>query len=245
MALAPRSPQRVQALSQQTYQTLRSAILSGELSAGTRLVEAQLAKSLQVSRTPVRDALRQLQRETLVEADAIGGLRVAVLTVVDALHLYGCRLALEQFAVAEACRNMTSQQLARLELTVQQAQKAVTQQPHQLTQFQLLYLDYEFHRAIAKGSGNRRLIFLLNQVFDQMTLLRIRTLKHNPRVLEICDEHERIYQAIAERQPELAVQAMQNHLTASQERVVREIQQLEQGLDSTAIDSPATDAQNT
>ena len=135
--------------------------------------------------------------------------------------------------MSEACQKVTTQQISQLESAIQQAEKAVKQQPHQLTNFQLLHLDYEFHRLIAKSSSNKRLIFLLDQVFDQMTLLRIRTLQHNPRVLEICSEHERIYQAIAQRQTELAVQAMRHHLTYSKARVVQEIQQLELILDST------------
>jgi len=226
VGLSPRSLHRPQSLHEQTYQALRTAILTGELAAGDRVIEKQLADRLQVSRTPIREALRLLEREELITADANSGLRVATLSVHDAAHLYDCRIALEQVSVSEACRHATSEQLDAIDRAVTQAEKAITQESHSLTTYQLLHLDYEFHRLIAKSTGNPWLVSLLDQVFDKMTLLRIRTMQHNPRVLEICSEHRHIYQGIVDRQPHVATQAIQSHLTANKERVIREIQTL-------------------
>ena len=88
-------------------------------------------------------------------------------------------------------------------------------------------LDYGFHRLIAEGSGNRWLVTLLDQVFDKMMLLRMQTTRQNPEVLEIRIEHGQIYQAIAHRQTEAALVALQEHLLASKERVVGELQQMQ------------------
>lgn len=228
MALSSRPLKRAQSLHEQTYQTLRNAILSGELIAGSRLVETQLAEQLQVSRTPIREAIRQLQRENLVTTDGNGALRVAQLAITDAVQLYDCRIALEQLAVSEACRNATLEQLAQLEATVLQAEKATGQQTHQLTNYQLLHMDYEFHRLLAESSGNTWLVQILDQVFDKMALLRLRTMQHNPGVLEIRSEHRRIYNAVRDRDPVAATQAIQFHLISSKERVVQEIRELEQ-----------------
>jgi len=230
-----RSIHRSQSLHEQTRQALRTAILSGELAAGERLVETQLANKLKVSRTPIREAIRQLQREKLVTPDANGGLCVATLSVTDAVHLYDCRIALEQLSVAEACRNGTNTQLEKLNLAVLQAEKTTGYAAHQLTNFQLLHMDYQFHRLLADSSGNPWLVSSLDQVFDMMALLRIRTMQHNPRVLEIRAEHRQIYQAVAERDAEAATQAIKEHLIASKERVVREVQQLEQKLNSSSL----------
>lgn len=195
--------------------------------AGTRLVETQLAEQLQVSRTPIREAIRQLQRENLVTTDVHGALRVAQLATTDAVQLYDCRIALEQLAVSEACRNATPAQLAQLETAIQHAEKAISQQTHPLTHYQLLHLDYEFHRSLAESSGNVWLVQILDQVFDKMALLRLRTMQHNPGVLEIRSEHRRIYEAVRDRDPVAATQAIQFHLIASKERVVQEIRELE------------------
>lgn len=233
MALSLHSLHRSQSLHEQTYQALRTAILSGELAAGVRLVETQLAEKLQVSRTPVREAIRQLQREKLLMPDANGGLCVAMLSIADARHLYDCRIALEQLSVSQACQNATITQLEKLEVAVLQAEKTTGYEPHHLTNFQLLHMDYQFHRLLADSSGNPWLVSSLDQLFDMMALLRIRTMRHNPRVLEIRSEHRRIYQAVVNRNLELATQAVTEHLLASKERVVREVQQLEQQADST------------
>lgn len=227
LTLSPRPLQRAQSLHEQTYQTLRTAILSGELAAGDRLVETQLATILHVSRTPIREAIRQLQRENLIAADDNGALRVAKLSIVDAGYLYDCRLALEQVSVAAAGNHATAAQLEQIDLAIQQAEKLTAQETHQLTNYQLLHMDYQFHRLLAESSSNPWLVSLLDQVFDKMMLLRLRTMQHNPRVLEICTEHRRIYKAVSDRDSTAAVQAMQEHLTASKERVIREIEQIE------------------
>lgn len=226
--LSSRTIHRSQSLQAQTYQALRTAILSGEFVAGERLVETQLAETLQVSRTPIREALRQLQQENLVTIDpANGGLRVAALSVEDAAHLYDCRLALEQLSVSQACQNATLEQLAALQTVVQQAETMISQRLDAGRNQQLLQIDYQFHHLIAEASGNPWLVGLMDQIFDKMALLRLRTLQHNPKVLEIRGEHRRIYEAIAVRNPESALQAIQDHLTASKTRVTQEIQAID------------------
>ncbi len=217
--------ERSLSLQEQTYQALRSAILSGELAPGERLIETQLAQRLQVSRTPIREAIRQLQHSSLAMTDSSGTLRVATFSETDAIQLYDCRIALEQLSVIGSCEKITALQLAELEAFVTQAEKMMQSKFSQLTNFQLLDLDYRFHRLLAKSSGNLWLMSLLDQVFDQMALLRIQTMQQNPEVLEVCSEHRRIYQAVVDRDPDTAVQAVQTHLMASRERVVQEVEQ--------------------
>lgn len=217
--------QRPQSLREQTYQVLRSAILSGEFAPDSRLVETQIAKKLQVSRTPTREALQQLQKEQLIVADGNGNLRVISFSIKDAQNLYRCRSVLEQESVSDACKHATPEQLEKIELLVQQAEKANAQHPNQLTSYQLLYIDYQFHRAIVECSGNPWLALLLDQLFDKMALLRIQTIQQNLQVLEICSEHRQIYEAIAQRNAKKALVAIRNHLTSSQNRVIAEIEQ--------------------
>lgn len=228
MGLSFRAIRRTQSLHEQTYQALRTAILSGELAAGERLIETQLADMLNVSRTPVREALCQLQRENLVTADPQNnGLRVATLSIADAADLYDCRIALEQLSVAEASQNATPAQLQQLDSLVKQAESTAPERSSELTNYQLLYADYQFHRLLAQSSGNPWLVTLLDQVFDKMILVRLRTMEYNPGVLEIRSEHRRIYQAVSEQNAEAAQQAMKEHLIASKARVIKEIQEIE------------------
>lgn len=226
--LSARSLQRSQLLHEQTYEMLRTAILSGELAAGSRLIETQLAEQLQVSRTPIREALRLLQRDHLVTIDAQGAMRVALLSIDDAIQLYDCRIALEQLSVSAACRMATPEQIEQIEATLQQAERAILNSSHSLTPYQLLHLDYQFHRLLAESSDNTWLVQILDQVFDKMSLLRLRTIEHNPNVLEIRGEHRRILEAVRKRDALAAMQAIQYHLISSKDRVVEEIQALEQ-----------------
>uniref|UniRef100_A0A832M3I3 GntR family transcriptional regulator n=1 Tax=Oscillatoriales cyanobacterium SpSt-402 TaxID=2282168 RepID=A0A832M3I3_9CYAN len=223
MSRIPQSLQRQQPLKEQAYQVLRVAILSGELPPGQRLVESQLAKELQVSRTPVREALRLLQHEELVTVDSENTLQVATFSEKDAAEFYDCRIALEQLSVRGACQNSTDSQQQELKRIVQQAEKLSTGKSSQLLNFQLLDLDYRFHRLIAESSQNFQLRSMLDHLFDKMTLLRIQTIQQNRSVLNICTEHQQIYDAIAHRDAEAAVEAIKHHLSASKERVVREM----------------------
>jgi DNA-binding GntR family transcriptional regulator len=226
---------RGKSLYEQVYYALRSAILTGQLVPGDRLVETQLAEWLQVSRTPLREALRQLQQEGLATADVSGGLRVTTITATDAAELYDCRQALESLAVVGACFNATPEQLQRIEACITQADSintellnpashGVASEKGLLSPQQLLDVDYQFHHLIAESSGNRRLVSLLEGLFNAMALLRIQTLKQNPDVLEIRLEHRQIYQAILTRDPDLATAAIKGHLNASKARVIQEIE---------------------
>jgi len=228
LSLSPGQLQRQKLLQEQIYQMLRTAILSGELVPGQRLLETQLAKKLQVSRTPVREAIRLLQHDELATIDQNGTMRVATVSMTVAAELYDCRIALEEMSIRGACQNITDSQLQELENMVRQAEVLMGSSRSQLTDYRLLDLDYRFHRLLARSSGNSCLISILDGVFERMLLLRIQTMKSNPDVLEIRLEHRRIYEAVAKRLPELAVAAIKEHLTSSKERVLREVQQIQQ-----------------
>nr|WP_256995592.1 GntR family transcriptional regulator [Halomicronema hongdechloris] len=237
MALSSNPLPRRESLYEQTYQALRTSILSGELAPAERLVETQLAQQLQVSRTPIREAFRQLQREGLAVVEPSGGLRVISVSVEDAIHLYDCRIALEQVAVREACLKMRDDSpvaasdhsiLEDLQQSILQAERAVQRQASTLNTFQLLSLDYQFHRKIAASTGNPWLTGLLQQVFDKMLLLRVQTTRHDPKVLDICHEHRQICAALASGNPDTAIAAIQAHLEASKERVVKALDALTQ-----------------
>lgn len=215
--------QRSQSLRQQVYQALRQIILKGDLGSGERIVETKLARQLQVSRTPIREAIGQLQREKLIVSNPQGGFRVATLSLQDAVQLYDCRIALEQLSVTRACEQITSEQLKKLEQYVLSAEKLVESQSSKADSLKLLEIDYQFHHLIAESSGNQWLLTLLEQIFDQMALLRVQTTQHNPQVLEIPLEHRQIYRAIAKRNSDLAQTTIKEHLIASQDRVVREL----------------------
>lgn len=224
MSRFPKSLQRNQPLKEQAYQALRKMILTGELIPGQRLVEAQLARDLEVSRTPIREALGQLQRESLVMVSAEQGLQVATFSAEDAAQLYECRLALENISVTEACHNATTAQIQKLQRMVQKAEKLAGTNPSRLLNFQLLELDYQFHRLIAEMSGNIWLQEILEQIFDKMMLLRVQTIQQNQEVLDVRAEHLEVYEAIAQRNVKAATSAVTTHLQSARTRVIHELE---------------------
>lgn len=218
------SIQRSQSLQQQAYQALKQFILNGELASGERVVETKLAKQLQVSRTPIREAIGLLKREKLIVSKPNGGFKVATLSVKDAAQLYDCRIALEQLSVSNACEHIVPEQLEKLEKLVLEAEKLVDSPSNKTNPMRLLKIDYDFHHLIAESSENQWLLTLLEQVFDKMALLRVQTTKNNPQVLEIRLEHRQIYQAIALKDPDLAQATIKLHLMSSKARVVKELE---------------------
>lgn len=218
------SIQRSQSLQQQTYQALKQFILNGDLASGERIVETKLAQQLQVSRTPIREAIGQLKREKLIVSKPNGGFRVATLSIQDATQLYDCRIALEQLSVTDACEKIAPQQLEKLEMLVLEAEKLLASDLSQTDPLKLLKIDYDFHHLIAESSANQWLLTLLEQVFDKMALLRVQTTKHNSQVLEIRLEHQQIYEAIANKNSDLAKATIKLHLMSSKARVVKELE---------------------
>jgi DNA-binding GntR family transcriptional regulator len=223
LTLSLSSVQRSKSLQELAYRAIRNSILSGELAPSDRLVETQLAEKLQVSRTPIREAIRQLQRDTLVTTDRGGNIRVTAITVEDAVHLYDCRLALERLSVEGACQHATRTQILTMKALVEQSEQSATQKPSVPV---MLEMDQRFHHHIAECSGNPWLVGLVDQVFDKMTLLRVQTTRQNPSVLEIRCEHRAIYEAIARRDIEGVMEAIECHLTASKARVVGAVEKL-------------------
>lgn len=242
MSLSKRHLRHSQSTLKQTYQRLKTAILLGELASGQRLVELQLAEQLQISRTPVREALRLLQHDHLAVVDDRGIVRVASISAATATELYHCRIALEELAIREACENATHEDLHELKYVMYQAEglieshpklfvsQALAENQSLMLSYRLLDLDYQFHRLLAKSSGNTCLLAFLDQIFDRMLMLRIQTIKHNPTVLEIRLEHCPIYEALMQRNVEAGVQAIREHLTASKDRVIREVEQIQQAI---------------
>lgn len=217
--LTSQLPQRSKPLYEQTYLALRSAILTGEIAVNERLIESQLAQRFQVSRTPVREAIRRLQQENLLASDGDGALHITKLSLHDAIKLYDCRIALEQLSVVGACENATAEQLKAIEQTLIQAEN-LAQQGHKQLPDELLDLNFDFHRLIAESSDNPWLVPLLDHLSNHTRLLRTQTLQAEPDITNIHSEHRQVYEAIAHQDAPAAVKYITHHLTASQQRII-------------------------
>jgi DNA-binding GntR family transcriptional regulator len=195
-------------LSDSVYETMLDAIISGKLKPGTVVSEVALARQLQVSRTPVHDALRQLAKDGLVQQRANHRAVIAEFTAADIHDLYQMRKLLEGEAARLAANGMDRATLAHLRETAD-----MLAQNRDKSNWTELWADFdeEFHNAIAKASGSPRLwqdiarYHLLHRGFNKLST--------TPEGLEhALKEHVRILDALEKRDPKEAQRAMVDHL---------------------------------
>lgn len=194
------------------YESLLEAIMAGRLAPGTVLSEVSLAKQMQVSRTPVHDALRQLAKDGVVEQSAGRRARVASFTRDDLFEIFELRKYLEGPAAELAAGRMDQRQLAPLRAMADELGSDSTR-----VDWTERWIDYDeaFHNAIAHSSGNRRLAHDINRYrMLQRGFNRMST--DVPSLQRALQEHNEILSALEARDGARAREAMVNHITAWQ-----------------------------
>ncbi|CAM5187404.1 DNA-binding transcriptional regulator, GntR family OS=Bosea thiooxidans OX=53254 GN=SAMN05660750_03218 PE=4 SV=1 [Bosea thiooxidans] len=196
------------------YDALTSAIVTGEIAPGEKLSEPVIARRYGVSRAPVREAIRRLQERGLVSYVTNQGARVAQPSAAEFLALLDVREATEGMAARLAAESMSEAEIAALEALVQGHRGEIERNPAGA------YLQDEpeadFHRQIAKGSGNPILAELLcEQFYPRLRLCRRLHSTVPGRGREAWQEHLRITEAISHRDGELAEILMRRHIRAA------------------------------
>jgi DNA-binding GntR family transcriptional regulator len=193
-------------LSEQVAEKLKTRILSIGLEPGTRLLTDALAEELGVSRTPVREGLRELVKEGLVSYDG-KSYAVKTFTRKDAEEVLSIRRALEVLAARQAGGNITDAQLRELRSLQSQSEERLKKGDVQ----SLVDIDFRFHEVIADASLNSQLRMLTNGLREQIFLSH--RWSFDPRQLwNTLAEHRRILRALLARDPERAARAMGEHL---------------------------------
>lgn len=200
------------------FNTLREAILKGELKPGERLMELQLASKLGVSRTPIREAIRMLELEGLAVTIPRKGAEVAKMTEKDMEDVLQIRKALDALAVQLACDKMTEQQLRMLKLAMKNFEESTRSKDVK----KVAQADVEFHDVIYKAADNPKLMTLLNNLREQIYRYRVEYLKDESAYPNLITEHQQIYDALERKDKEAVVEAMSVHVV-NQEIVVKNI----------------------
>lgn len=190
------------------FNTLRQAILKGELEPGERLMEIQLADRLGVSRTPIREAIRKLELEGLVVMIPRKGAEVARITEKDLKDVLEVRCALEELAVELACEKITASEIEELRKNVKEFKKAI----HGKDVTALAEKDVAFHDIIFGATGNERLIQILNNLREQMYRYRVEYLKDAQTHEKLVSEHEAIICDLEEGKVEEAKKNIDDHI---------------------------------
>ena len=198
------------------FNTLRQAILRGELKPGERLMEIQLANKLGVSRTPIREAIRKLELEGLVLMIPRKGAEVAEITEKSLRDVLEVRRALEELSVQLACEKITKEEIRELERVAKEFQQVV--KSSDITE--IAEVDVRFHDIIYTATDNQKLIRLLNNLREQMYRYRVEYLKRDGVFPQLIAEHEAIIRHIENNEKEKATEVMCRHIDNQVEAVI-------------------------
>jgi len=201
------------------FNTLRRAILKGELKPGERLMEIALAEKLGVSRTPIREAMRKLELEGLVVMVPRRGAQVANITEKDLNDVLEVRIALENMAIEKACARITDEEMTALEKAAQDFQNIIENGSLE----DLAQADEDFHEQIYQASGNRRLMQVLGILREQIYRYRIKYLKEEDTYTQLVEEHRQMTQAIREGDVARAQELSFNHLENQRKAIIHSI----------------------
>lgn len=147
-------PQQNKPIRETTYETLKHAIILGEIPAGSRLIETAYAESMHISRTPLREAFRKLELDGLVEYEARRGVVVSAFTIEDIEEIYTIRNALMMLIVPSIIANIADDDLAKLKKILNKMDVAQEARDAE----KLALLNREFHGTIEQVSDKRRIL---------------------------------------------------------------------------------------
>lgn len=196
---------------------LRSEILHGQIQSGDWLRQEKLARELGVSQTPVREALKQLAAEGLLEYEPYRGLKVVAFSAEDVEDFYAVRQAAEARAAQFAAIRLTASELADLHALHEAMQRCVT--PHELPRYR--ELNRQFHLAIIRGSGRPHLIRWLTSLWDAYPTMLwgsvpdTATTSAPGRDDPDSEEHRSVLAALDARDPDAAALALERHVASS------------------------------
>lgn len=199
------------------FETLRDAIITGQLKPGERLMEVQLAEELGVSRTPVREAIRKLELEGLVVMVPRKGAYVADISTKDVAEVFEIRAALESLAAGLAAERITQEELEELHRILE------TESTENLDLETLIEVDTAFHEVIYKASRNERLVQIISNLREQIQRFRSITLAKPGRMKDVLKEHKQIVEAISQGDVALARQLAQQHIEIAESNMLEAI----------------------
>ena len=201
------------------FNTLRRAILTGELKPGERLMEIHLANRLGVSRTPIREAIRKLELEGLVTMIPRRGAEVAQITEKSLQDVLEVRRALDALCAELACDRITQEGKEALKKTCDSFEDA-TKKGNVVN---IAEADVALHDIIVEATGNRRLIQLINNLSEQMYRYRFEYIKDESGHENLVNEHRMIYESIMNGDRERAAAAARLHIDNQEQSIIRQI----------------------
>ncbi len=204
-------------IADQIFENLERDILSGKYKRGEVLSELRLAKELDVSRTPIREALLRLEQENLL-VESGRGMAVLGISMQDMMDMYEIRLSIEGGMARRAASNISDEQLAEL-LEVVELQRYYIDKQGNSSSEHTKNLDSRFHELLYRSSGSTVYSDVLCSLHKKMTKYRKASVSKQSRAIQSNSEHMEIYHALAAHDPDLAEKAVIDHVKMAMQRI--------------------------
>lgn len=205
-------------LATHVYEVVRNAIVIGELTPGSLHSVNDISERLNVSRTPVREALLKLEEQGMVSFERNRGARILETTMHDLEELFSLRIIMEIPAAYRAARRADAVSLRKLQSHLTELTDAYRLEHSNARAH--LEPDARFHKQIAAMAGSRRLGSILDNLFDQQMIADGTSGGYTREMESIIEDHVRIFEAISRRDAEEAANAMRDHLIISSRALV-------------------------
>jgi DNA-binding GntR family transcriptional regulator len=213
--------ERHQTLREKILETIRDAILKGTMKPGERVSEPELAERFGISRTPIREAFRQLESEGYLEVIPRKGAVVASLSERDVEEFYAIKIILEGFAARMAAENLSSKDIERLE-SINERLQQIAKDGDVKTFFRV---HNEFHEVFIKAAGNEKLYEMINHLVLRFKRLRLASLSQPGRMEISVEEHRNMIQAFKNHDGESADNLVRHAATIGADVLIQSLNQ--------------------
>ncbi len=198
---------------------VKDSIINGRLKPGERVPEHEIAENFGISRTPIREAFRQLESEGFITVIPRKGAVVSPITAKDVSEFYAIKSLLEGYAAGLACTKFTEKELKKLTQINRQMQRCATKNDVQ----GFYRLDNQFHEVFLSSCGNDKLCVLAHQIAQQFERFRIMALSMPGRMKISIKQHEDIIKAFTERKADIVEKLVRANAEFSAEILVTEL----------------------
>jgi len=205
-------------LYQQAYRELKKLIVTGKLQPGEKVIMSKLAEQYEISRTPLREALRQLQSEGLIIQEH-STMRIVEINKEDFLNLYQTRIVLEKEVIKSIVSIIPEDEFPNIEAVLAESEKAIKEGDP----YKILELNTQFHEMLMNYCPNPRLIQLLNYIRSLLLIYRANINKKVKNNKEIYEEHQEILAALKSRDINRSIKVIETHMVNDQNRGLEDL----------------------
>ena len=202
------------------YEELKRLIIEGEIEPGERIVETEYAEKFQISRTPIREAIRMLELEGFVESQSKGGVIVKKITMEDIEEIYRIRIALEAIIIDEAIRKAEKKDIRKLTRLMEDTEELLEEYEDEKEVFELFA---QFNNILYEIAKLKRVEDMITNIKLYLSKFRRIAVENDERRRIAFEDHKAIVEAIKDKDSERAMELNKLHLERSRDFIIKEL----------------------